>query len=102
MTEFDQPDCAFSTPKRTETTTPLQALTMLNHSFTLDMAQYFAERLEQEASDLGAQITRAFQLCFARRPSDTESAACYDLAVAHGLPALCRTLLNTSEMIYVR
>ena len=45
MTEFDQPDCTFSAPKRSETTTPLQALTMLNHSFTLDMAAALAEPL---------------------------------------------------------
>ena len=38
LTEFDAPDCAFSTPRRTATTTPLQALTLLNHSFTVDMA----------------------------------------------------------------
>jgi hypothetical protein len=31
MAEFDSPDCSFSTPKRAETTTPLQALATLNH-----------------------------------------------------------------------
>ena len=45
MTDFDQPDCAFSAPARAETTTPLQALTMLNHRFTLDMATALADRL---------------------------------------------------------
>ena len=39
MTDFDQPDCAVSTPRRAETTTPLQALTTLNHTFTLDIAR---------------------------------------------------------------
>src|SRR5690606_3660416 len=70
MTEYDQPDCTFSAPKRAETTTPLQALTMLNHSFTLDMATAFAERLEQQAaSDTNAQVARAYQLCYSRPPS---------------------------------
>ena len=32
LTEFDAPDCAFSTPRRSATTTPLQALTLLNHA----------------------------------------------------------------------
>jgi hypothetical protein len=31
LTEFDCPDNAFSTPRRASTTTPLQALTMMNH-----------------------------------------------------------------------
>ena len=65
MTEFDQPDCTFSAPRRTETTTPLQALTMLNHSFTLDMATAMAERLTREAGDdVASQVSLAFQLCY--------------------------------------
>ena len=103
MTEFDQPDCTFSAPKRAETTTPLQALTMLNHSFSFDMAQALAERLKREGGGHpAAQIRRAHQLCYSRRPTDEEVAACQELIDEHGLAALCRVLLNTSEMIYVR
>ena len=103
MTEFDQPDCAFSTPRRAETTTPLQALTLLNHRFTLDMAGFLAERVEREAGgDREAQVRRAYGLCYAREPSEEETAACVALMEDHGLDALCRVLLNTSELIYVR
>ena len=103
MTDFDQPDCTFSAPKRSETTTPLQALTMLNHKFTLDMAESMAKRLRRDASDDEVeQISWAFQLCFGRRPTTEEAAACVDLVDEHGLSALCRVLLNTSELIYVR
>lgn len=103
MTDFDQPDCAFSAPRRAETTTPLQALTMLNHSFTLDMAAFLAERLQREA-DAGQteQIRRAYQLCYSRTPSDKEVELCSELVNDHGMAALCRILLNTSEMIYVQ
>ncbi len=102
MTDFDQPDCAFSTPNRAETTTPLQALTMLNHSFTMDMATALAERLRGEAGDeSAAQVMRAYQLCYGRPPSGSQSAACCEFVEEHGLTALCRVLLNTSEMIYV-
>lgn len=103
MTEFDQPDCTFSAPKRAETTTPLQALTMLNHNFTLDMAAGLAERLKQEAGDdVAAQVTRAYRLCYSRLATDKEVRACQQLVDRHGLNALCRVLLNTSEMIYVQ
>ncbi len=102
MTEFDQPDCAFSTPKRAETTTPLQALTMLNHSFTLDMAAVMAERLKREAGDhVDSQVNRAHQLCYSRDATADEIAACRELISRHGLAAACRVMLNTSEMIYV-
>jgi mono/diheme cytochrome c family protein len=103
MTEFDQPDCTFSAPKRAETTTPLQALTMLNHSFTLDMAAALAKRLKQEAGDdVAAQVDRVYRLCYSRPATKEEVSACRQLVDRHGLAALCRVLLNTSEMIYVQ
>ena len=103
MTDFDQPDCAFSAPRRAQTTTPLQALTMLNHRFTLDMARFMAERLRVEAGDdPTAQVERAYRLCYARSPTKEEMRLCHELIDDHGPAALCRVLLNTSEMIYVR
>lgn len=103
MTEFDQPDCTFSAPKPAETTTPLQALTMLNHSFTLDMAAALAKRLKQEAGDdVAAQVDRVYRLCYSRPATKEEVSACRQLVDRHGLAALCRVLLNTSEMIYVQ
>ena len=75
---------------------------MLNHDFTLDMAQFLAERVEREAGDNPeTQVDRLYRLCYGRRPTDQESAACSTLLAAHGLPALCRVMLNTSELIYV-
>ena len=103
MTEFDSPDCAFSTPRRLTTTTPLQALTLMNHSFTIDMARALAGRLEREATrdDSRSQVQRAFMLAFARKPNEAEHAAALKLIDRHGLRAFCRALLNASELIYV-
>ena len=69
--EFDCPDNSFSAPRRAATTTPLQSLTLLNHSFVLDMASALAARLESERpSDVRAQVDRAFWLAaWAGRPS---------------------------------
>ncbi|MCH2117186.1 MAG: DUF1553 domain-containing protein [Pirellulales bacterium] len=103
MTDFDQPDCAFAVPKRVATTSPLQALTLLNHSFTLDMATALAKRLGKDAGDdLGGQLARLFQLCYGRVPTDREVGICREFVDAQGLVMLCRVLLNTNEMIYVR
>ncbi len=102
MSDFDSPDCAFSTPRRAETTTPLQALTMMNHAFIYDMAQSLAARLEREAGDdPAARVELAYQLCYGRAPSSDELQRCLELVTQHGLLSLCRVLLNTSELIYL-
>lgn len=103
MTEFDQPDCAFSSARRAQTTTPLQALTALNHSFTLEMSQALSQRLSSESNEkLGRQIRLVFSLLFARKPTREEVIQCREFVKEHSLAALCRALLNTSEMIFVR
>jgi hypothetical protein len=103
LTDFDAPDCAFSISRRAATTTPSQALALMNHSFTMDMAEAFAERLSKEASqaDPASQIKRAFEITYARNPDDAELAAAVALVKEHGLRAFCRALLNSGEMIYV-
>lgn len=102
MTDFDQPDCAFTTPNRGETTTPLQALTMLNHHFSFEMARAMAERIRRDVEDdPAALIGRAYQLSYGRAPDREEAEWCTELLDEHGLIALCRALLNTSELIYV-
>ena len=101
MTDFDCPDPAFAEPRRASTTTPLQALTLMNHSFSLDMAKAFAERLESDAKDPSAQVLRAFALCYSRPPSEEERVGGTKLIQAFGLRAFCRALLNSSELINV-
>ena len=48
---FDCPDAGQATPKRTVSTTPLQALSLLNSPFALQQAGFFAERVQHEAGD---------------------------------------------------
>ena len=102
VTDFDGPDCAFAAPRRSTTISPLQVLTLLNHSFTLDMAGCLSERLEWDAGETPvAQVRRAFQLAFMREPGTEEIAAATALIESHGLRAFCRALLNSSELIYI-
>lgn len=96
LTDFDLPDIAFAAPKRVNTTTPLQALTLLNHRFTLDMAQALAARVEK-----GDAIAQAYAFAFQRSPTAKERAAAGRLIAAHGLAACCRALLNANELIYL-
>jgi hypothetical protein len=106
MTDFDQPDCAFSVPARAETTTPLQALTMLNHRFTLDMATALADRLRETAGGKAGenpeeQAQTAFRLLYQRAPDADEVAKTAEAIRKIGLKAVCRALLNSSELIYL-
>src|SRR6266567_9202768 len=53
---FDCPDGGQIAPRRTRSTTPLQALNLLNSGFMVQQARFLAERLEKEAGrDTGAQ-----------------------------------------------
>jgi len=102
MTEFDSPDCAFSTPRRATTTTPLQALTMLNHSFTLDMSKSLAHKLQQQTkNNVSAEVNHAYILCYTRAPSEAEMKLATHFIKQHGLRAFCRALLNSNELIYL-
>jgi hypothetical protein len=103
ISEFDGPDCAFIAPKRSATTSPLQALTLLNHRFTLDMSQALAQRLRKEAGpdDRAAQVDRAHLLAWGRHVSSSERAASVEFIRQYGLPAFCRALLNANETIHV-
>jgi hypothetical protein len=103
LSDFDQPDCAFTTPRRAATTTPMQALTMLNHPFTLDMADALAERLRRDAgADAAKQVDRAFRIAFGRAPDGAELEAAKRFVAENGLPALARAIFNSNEMVYVR
>lgn len=100
LTDFDCPDPAGAEPRRAATVTPIQALTMMNHRFSLDMAAALAERLQRESSnDAAAQVKRAFALAFSREPAPDELARAVGVIEQHGLRTFCRALLNTSELI---
>jgi hypothetical protein len=101
LTDFDCPDSAFAAPRRAATTTPLQALTLMNHRFTLDMASFLAERLKKEAraDDPEGQVRSAFLLAYARPPDAEEVALAARLIRRRGLRAFCRALLNSNELI---
>ena len=99
---FDCPDAGQSAPKRTESTTPLQALNLLNSAFLIQQSEIFARRVELETGgDVEQQVTRAFALAFQREPSAEELVAASQLVHDEGLPALCRAVLNANEFVMV-
>ncbi len=99
---FDCPDGGQIAPKRSSSTTPLQALNLLNSEFVLQQAEFFAERLKREqGDDLMMQVRRAFELAFGRDPRDEELMTSRKFVEAEGLTMFCRALLNANEFVYV-
>lgn len=99
---FDCPDSATAAPRRGNTTTPLQALSLMNNSFTLRMADHFAERLTRERpADIEQQVERAFELAFGRPPSGDELRESVGFVSERGLATFCRVLFNSNGFLYV-
>ncbi|MCZ6795609.1 MAG: DUF1553 domain-containing protein, partial [Planctomycetota bacterium] len=99
---FDCPDAAQVAPRRTRSTTPLQALNLLNSPFMLEQSRIFAQRLKEECGGSPPrQVRRAFRLALGRPPDPEESAAALDLVREHGLVILARALFNANEFLYV-
>ena len=100
--EFDCPDTSLPSPKRTATTSPLQALSLMNNRFVLDQAASFAALIESRSDDSdGSRVKRAWRLAFGRAPTDAEAVAASSFVSEEGLEALGRAILNSNEFLYV-
>ena len=99
---FDCPDGGQIAPKRNSSTTPLQALNLLNAPFLVEQAKFLADRATSDAGkDPEVQVRRVFALAFQRPPSTKELEGALQLVKEHGLPALCRAVLNANEFLMV-
>ncbi|HXB70981.1 MAG TPA: PSD1 and planctomycete cytochrome C domain-containing protein [Candidatus Acidoferrales bacterium] len=70
---FDLPDLNITCERRTVSTVPTQALTMLNNEFTLIRADRFARRVLTEAgTDPASQVKTMYRIAFSREPAPRE------------------------------
>jgi hypothetical protein len=100
MAAFDAPVFSESCERRSATTTPLQALAMMNGDLIHEEGAYLAKRIASDAgADRPAQIARAFEMVLSREPRFAELAhfSKSDLP----LESICRVLLNSNEFLYV-
>jgi hypothetical protein len=73
LVTFDAPDRLSMCLRRERSTTPLQALTLLNNPVFFEAAQALAVRLLREGPhDVEERLTHAFRVCLAREPSPGE------------------------------
>jgi len=98
---FDCPDGGQITPKRNASTTPLQALNLLNGAFLLQQADFLSARAKVNCDTPVSQVRQVFRLAFQRLPTAAEEIAAVKLVETHGLAALCRAMLNANEFLYV-
>ncbi len=102
--------------RATSTVAP-QSLIMMNSQFLLDQAAEFAARLDRDApGDLQQQVRLAWQLAFARLPSQDEIRMAVEFVEqqtptfdakdkvpprSRALASLCQALLSSNEFLYV-
>ncbi len=99
---FDCPDAGQAMPRRSSSTTAIQALNLFNSPFVTEQAQVFASRIESEQPDSVAnQVDRAFRLALGRPPHANEKAASLSVAQTHGLATVCRVLFNSNEFLFL-
>ena len=73
LVTFDAPDSLNSCARRDRSTTPLQALTLLNDPVFFEASQALAVRLIQEKNGgAGERIEHAYRLCLGRAPRPEE------------------------------
>lgn len=113
LAAFDAADGITSVSQRNTTTTPTQALMLINGEYTLDRAKKFAERvLAKSQPDREAALDRVFRVAWGRAPSDAELTQALDYlgAPLDGDPfgmdqekfvEICHVLLNSNEFMYV-
>jgi hypothetical protein len=99
---FDCPDAGLPTPRRSQSTTAIQALNLFNSPFVIDQADQFAKRVMQEApGSVAEQIDLTFQIALGRLPDAHERNVVADSVRLHGLSTLCRALFNSSEFLFI-
>ncbi len=110
---FDMANGLRSVAERNSTTTPIQALMMINGSWAIGRAQSFAERLRQRSdATVDAMIVHAVRSATGRRPEAVERQQAADFlgvslsdevaAVdAVSLADFCHVLLTSNEFLYV-
>lgn len=99
---FDCPDAGQSTPRRVESTTPIQALNLFNSRVTIEQADAFALRVTKEVGDdIPAQIQRVYEISLSRKPVADETADAEPIVRMYGLQTLCRVLFNSNEFLFL-
>jgi hypothetical protein len=101
FTAFDFPDCGQVRAKRPVSTTPLQALNLMNSPFVVEQSDFIAARAEKEAGKGPAGVKRCFELLLSRKPTPNELKASLAVSEKRGLKFVARALINSNEFAFI-
>ena len=101
MTTLDCADPSMMVDKRSETLTPLQALSLLNNRFMTAMAERMGQSLKNDNVNREKGIRYLFYRLTGREIQDEELTALNDYASRHGEANVCRIMLNLNEFVFV-
>ena len=107
MMLFDYPDANVHASARSSSTTAPQKLYVLNSPFVITRAKALAARLEAGAENDSDRIEAAFQMLYARRPSEAESALGLSFLAAADADGLtpwqqyAQALVAANEMMFI-
>jgi hypothetical protein len=100
---LDCPDPSTTAPKRANTTTPLQALSLLNNPFIFQMSEAIVGQLRPSTSIPKKTdqelVGPLFQSILLRDPDPDEENYSRELVSKYGATALARALWNTNEFL---
>jgi hypothetical protein len=103
LDSLDCPEFSTRTATRPSTTTPLQALSLMNNSFVQRQAKKLAKRIEsEEGREMKAQVQSLWLRCYARAPHADELRAAMKLAREEGLESVAWAVLNSNEFVFVQ
>ena len=98
---FDCPDAGQPMPKRSSSTTAIQALNLFNSSFVFERARAVAQRVKAKQADPSQHVIETFRLMLGRDPSKMERGAAQRLVDQSNLSNLARVLLNSNEFLFL-
>ena len=97
LAAFDMPDRITSAGRRNVTTTPTQALLLMNNRWATGRAVAMARRVGSSDDPVAEAVRRAF----GRGPAGAERRDLDAFLEAYTLPPLCHALMNSNEFLFV-
>ncbi|MBI1324877.1 DUF1553 domain-containing protein [bacterium] len=101
MAALDFPDLGLLSPVRGFSVSPLQSLALYNDNFVLHHARAMAERIAGATEHPDKQIDMAIRLGWQRDAALGERERFRAYLDRHGLPALCRVIMNSNEFLFI-
>ncbi len=108
LTLFDFPDPSLIIGERATTTVPAQSLYLMNNPFVIRQADALAGKLLAGGDDDAARISRVYQLCYSRGPSEKEVKSAQQFIADYGRRqsrratwgALCQAMFASAEFAH--